>query len=96
MYAVRRTWRRGRRGRQLEFQKVIDHRGIVFADPIGALAHLQLGRALASSGDEAKAKSAYQVFFDLWKDADADIPVVKQARAEYAGRFVNSRKPFIR
>jgi hypothetical protein len=66
-----------------EFQKVLDHRGIVFADPIGALAHLQLGRALASSGDGAKARSAYQDFLTLWKDADPDIPVLKQAKAEY-------------
>jgi tetratricopeptide (TPR) repeat protein len=67
-----------------EFQKVLDHRGIVFADPIGALAHLQLGRAYVVSGDMAKAKDAYQDFLTLWKGADADIPVLKQARAEYA------------
>jgi tetratricopeptide (TPR) repeat protein len=75
--------RQGRRA-TLEFQKVLDHRGIVFADPIGALAHLQLGRAYVISGDRAKAKKAYQDFLTLWKDADADIPVLKQARAEYA------------
>ena len=68
----------------VEFQKVLDHRGIVFADPIGALAHLQLGRAYVISGDMAKAKNAYQDFLTLWKDADADIPVLRQARAEYA------------
>jgi tetratricopeptide (TPR) repeat protein len=68
----------------LEFQKVLDHRGIVLADPIGALAHLQLARSYAVSGDMTKAKSAYQDFLNLWKDADADIPVLKQARAEYA------------
>ncbi|HEY7390104.1 MAG TPA: protein kinase [Bryobacteraceae bacterium] len=68
----------------VEFQKVLDHRGIVFADPIGALAHLQLGRAYAVSGEMAKAKNAYQDFLTLWKDADADLPVLKQARAEYA------------
>jgi tetratricopeptide (TPR) repeat protein len=67
-----------------EFQKVIDHRGIVFADPIGALAHLQLGRALASSGDGAKARIAYRDFLTLWKDADADIPVIEKAKVEYA------------
>ena len=74
------------RGREAaaEFQKVLDHRGIVLADPIGALAHLQLGRAYFVSGDMAKAKSAYQDFLTLWKDADQDIPVLKQARAEYA------------
>jgi hypothetical protein len=68
----------------VEFQKVIDHRGIFFADPIGALAHLQLGRSLASSGDWAKARSAYQDFLTLWKDADPDIPVFKRAKAGYA------------
>jgi tetratricopeptide (TPR) repeat protein len=68
----------------VEFQKVLNHRGIVFADPIGALAHLQLGRAYVASGDTAKAKNAYQDFLTLWKDADEDLPVLKQARAEYA------------
>ena len=67
-----------------EFQKVLDHRGVVLADPIGALAHLQLGRAYSVQGDIAKAKSAYQRFLTLWKDADADLPVLKRARAEYA------------
>jgi tetratricopeptide (TPR) repeat protein len=67
-----------------EFQKILDGRTIVVSDPIGALAHLQLGRALALSGDKAKAKTAYQDFLTLWKDADADIPILKQAKAEYA------------
>jgi serine/threonine protein kinase/tetratricopeptide (TPR) repeat protein len=67
-----------------EFQKVLDHRGIVLADPIGALAHLQLGRAHVLSGGEDKAKSAYEDFLSLWKDADADIPVLKEAQTEYA------------
>jgi len=67
-----------------EFQKILDHRGIVVTDPIGALAHLQLGRAYALSGDKTKAKSAYQEFLTLWKDADPDIPIPKQAQAEYA------------
>jgi tetratricopeptide (TPR) repeat protein/tRNA A-37 threonylcarbamoyl transferase component Bud32 len=67
-----------------EFQKVLDHRGIVLADPIGALAHLQLGRAYVVSGDMIKAKSAYQDFLALWKNADPDIPVLRQATAEYA------------
>jgi hypothetical protein len=62
---------------------VLNHRGIVGADPVGALAHLQLGRAYAVSGDTTKAKSAYQGFLTLWKDADPDLPVLKQARAEY-------------
>ena len=67
-----------------EFRKILDHRGIVVADPIGALAHLQLGRAFALSGDTSKAKAAYQDFLTLWKDADPDIPILKQAKAEYA------------
>jgi tetratricopeptide (TPR) repeat protein len=67
-----------------EFQKILNHRGIVICDPIGALAHLQLGRVYALSGDETKAKSAYEDFLMLWKDADPDIPIFKQAKAEYA------------
>ena len=67
-----------------EFQKILDHRGIVGADPIGALAHLQLGRALVLSGDTIKAKAAYQDFLTLWKDADPDVPILKQAKAEFA------------
>jgi DNA-binding winged helix-turn-helix (wHTH) protein/tetratricopeptide (TPR) repeat protein len=67
-----------------EFQKILDHRGIVVNDAIGALAHLQMGRAYAMAGDKAKAQAAYQTFFALWKDADADIPIFKQAKAEYA------------
>jgi len=67
-----------------EFQKVLDHRGIVLADPIGALAHLQLGRALAASGDLDRAKSAYNHFLTLWTNADPDLPVLKEARAEFA------------
>ena len=65
-----------------EFQKILDHRGIVSSDPVGALARLQIGRAYAMSGDHAKAKTAYQDFLTLWKDADADIPVLQQAKAE--------------
>jgi TolA-binding protein len=68
----------------VEFQKILDHRGIVVTDAIGALAHLQLGRALALSGDKANAKAAYQDFLTLWKDADQDIPILKQAKAENA------------
>jgi tetratricopeptide (TPR) repeat protein len=67
-----------------EFQKILDHRGVVISDPIGALAHLQLGRAYALSGDKTKAKTAYQDFLALWKDGDPDIPILKQAKAEYA------------
>ena len=67
-----------------EFQKILDHRGVVLNEPIGALAHLQLGRAYTLSGDTAKAKAAYQDFITLWKDADPEIPILKQAKAEYA------------
>jgi eukaryotic-like serine/threonine-protein kinase len=68
----------------VEFQKILDNRGIVTTGPIGALAHLQLGRALVMARDTAKAKTAYQDFLTLWKDADPDIPIFKQAKAEYA------------
>jgi DNA-binding winged helix-turn-helix (wHTH) protein/tetratricopeptide (TPR) repeat protein len=67
-----------------EFEKILDHRGIVVCDPIGALARLQLGRASAMSGDRSKATSAYKDFLALWKYADPDIPILKQAQAEYA------------
>jgi tetratricopeptide (TPR) repeat protein len=67
-----------------EFQKVIDGRTIVVSDPVGALAHLQLGRALALSGDKTKAKAAYQDFLTLWKAADKDIPIFIQAQKDFA------------
>jgi serine/threonine protein kinase/Flp pilus assembly protein TadD len=67
-----------------EFQKILDHACVVWNEPIGALAHLGLARAYALSGDTVKAKSAYQDFLGLWKDADPDIPILKQAKAEYA------------
>jgi tetratricopeptide (TPR) repeat protein len=67
-----------------EFRKILDHRGIVLCDPVGALAHVQLGRTYALLGDKTKARSAYQDFLTLWKDADPDIPTLKQATAEYA------------
>jgi DNA-binding winged helix-turn-helix (wHTH) protein/tetratricopeptide (TPR) repeat protein len=67
-----------------EFQKFIDHRGRVGNSPWGALSHLQLARACALSGDKVNAKAAYQDFLTLWKDADSDIPILKQAKLEYA------------
>jgi hypothetical protein len=89
-----------------EFQKILDHRGIVVNSPLGALAHLGLGRAYAlqagagespspssagrppgeppQAGALAKARTAYQDFLAIWKDADPDIPILKQAQAEYA------------
>jgi tetratricopeptide (TPR) repeat protein len=68
----------------VEFQKMLDHRGIVQNGVTGALVHLQIGRAYALAGDTAKAKGAYQDFYDIWKDADPDIPILKQAKAECA------------
>jgi tetratricopeptide (TPR) repeat protein len=67
-----------------EFQKFIDHRGVVANFPWGALARLGLARAYALQGDSAKARAAYQDFLTLWKNADPDIPILKQAKAEYA------------
>ncbi len=67
-----------------EFQKILDHRGLIAGDPVGALARLQLGRAYANSGDTVKAKAAYQDLLAVWKDADPDLPILKHARAEYA------------
>jgi eukaryotic-like serine/threonine-protein kinase len=66
-----------------EFRKILDHRGVVVSDPEGALAHLQLGRAYAMFGERDRARSAYQEFLILWKDADPDVPILKQAEAEY-------------
>jgi eukaryotic-like serine/threonine-protein kinase len=76
----------GHRGREaaVEFQKILDRRGIVQNEPISALADLQLGRAYALSGDTAKARLTYNDFLSLWKDAEPDIPILKQAKAEYA------------
>jgi len=67
-----------------ELMKIIEHRGIVFNEPIGALAHLQIGRAYAMQGETAKARSAYQDFLSLWREADSDIPILMAAKAEYA------------
>ncbi|MFZ0580529.1 MAG: protein kinase [Candidatus Acidiferrales bacterium] len=67
-----------------EFQKILDHAGLVGNEPLAALAHLGLGRAYALAGGSAKSKTAYQDLFALWKDADPDIPILKEAKAEYA------------
>jgi eukaryotic-like serine/threonine-protein kinase len=74
----------GQNGAANEFQKILDHPGIVWNCTSGVLAHLELGRAYAASGDKVKAKAAYQDFLNLWKDADPDIPVLKEAKAEFA------------
>ena len=67
-----------------EFQKILDHRGIVVSDIIGALAHSQIARAYVKIGDTTKAESGYRDFLTLWKDADPDIPILRQAKTEYA------------
>jgi hypothetical protein len=67
-----------------EFQKFLDHQGLVINCPLGALAHLGLARAYVLERDSAKARAAYQDFLTLRKDADSDIPILKEAKAEYA------------
>jgi tetratricopeptide (TPR) repeat protein len=77
---------RAREGAQAaaEFQKILDHRGVDPLSPLYALARLGLARAYALSGEKDKSRSAYQDFLALWKDADPDIPVLKEAKTEYA------------
>src|SRR5579872_6055087 len=79
-YLANRQWEQA----AAEFQKILDHRGLVWNFSLGALAHLQLGRAYAGLGDNAKARRAYEEFLSLWNDADPDIPLLRQAQAEYA------------
>jgi eukaryotic-like serine/threonine-protein kinase len=67
-----------------EFRTILDHPGLVLSDPVGVVSRVQLGRALVLSGDQTNAKRAYQDFLTLWKDADPDIPILRQAKAEYA------------
>ena len=67
-----------------EFQKILDHRGLMMGDPAGARALLEKARSLARAGDQMGARAAYQEFLSLWKDADPDVPVLAQAQAEYA------------
>lgn len=67
-----------------EFQKILDHPGVIVNQPVGSLAHLGLARAYALSGDIANSRIAYQDFFGIWKDADPDVPILRQAKAEYA------------
>jgi eukaryotic-like serine/threonine-protein kinase len=67
-----------------DFQEILDHRGTVGNSLVGALAHVGLARACVVQGDTAGAKRAYEVFLTLWKDADPDIPILKEAKAEYA------------
>jgi hypothetical protein len=67
-----------------EYQKIADHAGFMLACPLGALAHLGVARSYALNGDYAKARAAYKDFFALWREADADIPILNQAKAELA------------
>jgi hypothetical protein len=67
-----------------EFQKIVDRPNIVISDPIGSLAQLQLGRAFVLAGDPARAKTAYSSFLARWKDADDDLPVLRDAKAQFA------------
>ena len=67
-----------------EFQKLIDHNGVVLNFVTGALVHLQLGRAYGMAGETPKAKTAYQDFFTLWNEADPEIPALGEAKAEFA------------
>ena len=67
-----------------EFQKILDHSGLVFSDPVGAMARLHLARALAASGDRATASAAYQDLLTLWNAADPDLPLLRLAKAEVA------------
>ena len=80
------VYRQAKRGTDAaaEFQKIVDHRGIRPTLPKYSLAKLGLGRASVMTGDTAKARAAYQDFLALWKDADSDIPMLKEAMAEYA------------
>src|SRR5205085_2610221 len=68
----------------MEFEKIVAHPGLVLADPVGALARLQLGRAYVLVGDPTKARAAYEEFLALWQGADSDVPLYRQAKAEYA------------
>jgi hypothetical protein len=65
-----------------EFQKILDHPGIVLNDPIGPMSRLQLARALSASGDRAKSAAVYKDLLALWKGADSDIPLVRETIAE--------------
>jgi DNA-binding SARP family transcriptional activator len=74
--------------------RILDHRSIVLVDPMHAIARLRLARALALSGDIVNAKSAYNDLLTVWKNADTDLPVLQEARAEYASsRGTRKRKP---
>src|SRR3989449_2409439 len=84
-YVRGQAYLKARQGKEAaaEFQKILDHRGVCQTAPACALSHLQLGRTRALSGDAAAARTAYQGFFAIWKDADPNIPILKEAKAEY-------------
>jgi eukaryotic-like serine/threonine-protein kinase len=86
IYTRGQAYLKAKQGREAaaEFQKLLDHRQICFTSAICSLAHLQLGRARVLTGDKAGARTAYQDFFALWKDADPDVPILKEAKSEYA------------
>jgi predicted Zn-dependent protease len=86
VYVRGETYLTGHQGSEAaaEFQKILDRRGVVWNEPIGALARLGLARAFMLQSDTVKAKAAYQDFLTLWKDADPDIPILKEAKAESA------------
>ncbi len=86
VYVRGQAYQRGGKGIEAaaEFQKILDHRGVFPTSPVHALAHLGLARAFALAGDTGKSRKAYQDFLALWKDADPDIPILQQAKAEYA------------
>jgi tetratricopeptide (TPR) repeat protein len=86
IYARGQAYLQAKRGAEAEaeFQKIVDHRGVAAMSPVHSLAKLGLGRAYVRTGDSAKARAAYQDFLASWKDADADVPVLKEAKAEYA------------
>jgi cytochrome c-type biogenesis protein CcmH/NrfG len=67
-----------------ELQKILQHPGVVLEDPMGAFARLQLARAWTMAGDVDKAKATYEELLRMWKDADPAVPVISEARAEYA------------
>jgi tetratricopeptide (TPR) repeat protein len=85
-YVRGQAYLKARQGKEaaVEFQRILDHRGICITSALCALSHLQLGRAHALAGDATSARTAYQDFLALWKDADPDIPILKEAKAEYA------------
>jgi eukaryotic-like serine/threonine-protein kinase len=86
VYVRGETYLEAHRGREAaaEFEKILNHRGVVTNEPIGALAHLGLARSYVLQGDTAKARAAYQDFLALWKDADSEIPVFIAAKSESA------------